>query len=287
MEKVIHEIDAKKVTDYDKEKASEAILGKEVTADDIVKLYTDKDNPLVGHRKYDDEILPSDEPSNTWIHKNKGLIINMTGKPPEDKDYKKQMSYSYVYKNLTKFRVVKWVAKYKEQIAIGIIGWELQDKISDMLNEKMENDIPNPGGLISIKELSLKWNIPKRTIVLYLKNGCFPYTWYSKFTDLNRMSKTVMTSGTSLNWFLDDKKQTTVNWSKPSKKQNNDKLYDEKFIPLSEVKSFEMRAETIRTLTPNPNSISIANTDNTHVYRMLQLLMDKVEDIERRVVYKF
>jgi len=33
--------------------------------------------------------------------------------------------------------------------------------------------------------------------------------------------------------------------------------------------------------------VSQANTDNTHVYLMLQLLIDKVEDIERKVVYKF
>jgi len=301
MEKVVHEIDAKKVTDYDKEKACELIVGVGIykhiedkpTAEDIVKLYTDKEKPLVGYRKYNDEILPSDKPTDTWTAPDNQSVVDMsgvtrnrfTGEKWEQSGLKRTMSYLYVYKNLTKFRVKKWISQYKERMAIGIIDWRLQDKISDMLDAKLEDNIPNPNKLISIKELSLKWNIPIRRIVLYLKNYCLPSTWCNEFEDLNYLSpmgfpeQQLMRSegkGHVLEW------HTSNNWN-PSA----DKINEKRFIPLSGVKAFEMKAKTIQELTPDPNAVSQANTDNTHVYLMLQLLIDKVEDIERKVVYKF
>tara|TARA_Y100000310_G_scaffold9444_1_gene9952 strand:- start:1217 stop:2140 length:924 start_codon:yes stop_codon:yes gene_type:complete len=307
MEKVVHEIDAKKVTDHDKKTACRILIepenmgmsnaykrikeltnGNEVTREDIVKLYTDKNNPLMEYRKYKDDILPSDEPTNTWINEKDEQFANMSG--ASDQTMKKwgnkqMMSYLYVYKNLTKFRVSKWVDEYSYQMAIGIIDWRLQDKISDMLDAKLENNIPNPNKLISIKELSLKWNIPIRRIVLYLKNYCLPSTWCNEFEDLNYLSpmgfpeQQLMRSegkGHVLEW------HTSNNWN-PSA----DKINEKRFIPLSGVKAFEMKAKTIQELTPDPNAVSQANIDNTHVYRMLHLLIDKVEDIERKVVYKF
>jgi len=301
MEKVVHEIDAKQVTDYDKEKACKLIVGVGIykhiedkpTAEDIVKLYTDKEKPLVGYRKYNDEILPSDKPTDTWTAPDNQSVMDMsgvtrnrfTGEKWEQSGLKRTMSYLYVYKNLTKFRVKKWISQYKERMAIGIIDYRLQDKISDMLDAKLENNIPNPNKLISIKELSLKWNIPIRRIVLYLKNYCLPSTWCNEFEDLNYLSpmgfadQQLMRSqgkGHVLEW------HTSNNWN-PSA----DKINEKRFIPLSGVKAFEMKAKTIQELTPNPNAVSQANTDNTHVYLMLQLLIDKVEDIERKVVYKF
>ena len=322
MEKVVHEIDAKKVTDQDKATAclilmqpekmvnhraykriKASINGGEITGEDIVKLLTDKDFPLTEYRKYKDEILPSDEPTGTWINEKDEQFVNMSGVADDEMEKfgKQMMSYLYVYKNLTKFRVKKWVDEYKNRKAIGIIDWELQKKISDVLNEKLIANLPMPTQLISIKELSVKWNIRKNRIVSYLKNGCLPSTWCNEFTDLNyldgvSLSPIPMAPGerqiwrsqgkaASLDWYdsTEEEKTSFYNSKTTSKKRFNDKLFEKKFIPLSGVKSFEMKAETIRVLRPDRNASSQANIDNTHVYRMLQLLIDKVENIENQV----
>lgn len=302
MEKVIHEIDAKKVTNHDKKTACRILIEPEkmgmsnaykrikasinrdeITREDIVKLLTDKDYPLMEYRKYKDKILPSDEPTDTWINEKDEQFVNMSIIPGEEMEKfgKQMMSYLYVYKNLTKFKVSKWVDEYRQQMAMGIIDWSLQGKISDMLDENLKNNIPNVSRLISIKELSVKWNIPVRKIVLYLKNYCLPTYWCNEFTDLNYLSpmgfgeQQIMRSqgkGHLLEWHQSN------NWN-PSA----DKIYENKFIPLSQIKSFEMRVKTIEELTPDPNAVSQAKTDNTHVYRMLQLLIDKTDNIENKI----